>query len=85
MTDTTEAGVAERLSVLTFKPYIKKAEVRIQNFFFLIRFFSFDAMTKQTPYRNSADAKDIIRNTDDFCKSEKEDELKISRNQVRYH
>ena len=46
-------------------------------------FFSFDAMAKQTPYRYSADAKEIIRNTDDFCKPEKKDGLKISLNQVK--
>ena len=50
--------------------------------FFGIRFFSFDAMAKRTPYRYSADAKEIIRNTHDFCKREKEDGLKISLNQV---
>ena len=40
-------------------------------------------MAKQTPYRYSADAKEIIRNTHDFCKQEKEDGLKISLNQVK--
>ena len=40
-------------------------------------------MAKQTPYRYSADAKEIIQNTHDFCKREKEDELKISLNQVK--
>ena len=40
-------------------------------------------MAKQTPYRFSADAKEIIRNTHDFCKREKEDVLKISLNQVK--
>ena len=40
-------------------------------------------MAKQTPYRYSADAKEIIRNTHDFCKREKEDGLKISVNQVK--
>ena len=40
-------------------------------------------MAKQTPYRYSADAKEIIRNTHDFCKREKEDGLKISLNQVK--
>ena len=39
-------------------------------------------MAKQAPYRYSADAKEIIRNTNDFCKREKEDGLKISMNQV---
>ena len=34
-------------------------------------------MAKQTPYRYSADAKEIIRKTHDFCKREKEDGLKI--------
>ena len=34
---------------------------------FLLDFFSFDAITKQTPYRYSADAKEIIQNTHDFC------------------
>ena len=38
-------------------------------------------MAKQTPYRYSADAKEIIRNTHDFCK--REDGLKISLNQVK--
>ena len=28
-------------------------------------------MAKQTPYRYSADAKEIIQNTHDFCKREK--------------
>ena len=40
-------------------------------------------MAKQTPYRYSADAIEIIRNTHDFCKREKEDGLKISLNQVK--
>ena len=40
-------------------------------------------MAKQTPYRYSEDAKEIIRNTHDFCKREKEDGLKISLNQVK--
>ena len=40
-------------------------------------------MAKQTPYRYSADAKEIIQNTHDFCKREKEDGLKISLNQVK--
>ena len=40
-------------------------------------------MTRQTPYRYSADAKEIIQNTHDFCKREKEDGLKISLNQVK--
>ena len=40
-------------------------------------------MAKQTPYRYSADAKDIIQNTHHFCKREKEDGLKISLNQVK--
>ena len=40
-------------------------------------------MAKQTPYRYSADAKEIIRNTPDFCKREKGDRLKISPNQVK--
>ena len=31
---------------------------------------SFDAMAKQTPYRYSADAKEIIRNVHNFCKQE---------------
>ena len=46
-------------------------------------FFSFDVMAKQTPYRYSADAKEVIQNTHDFCKREKEDGLKISLNQVK--
>ena len=40
-------------------------------------------MAKQTPYRYSADAKEIIRNTHDICKREKEDGFKISLNQER--
>ena len=40
-------------------------------------------MAKQAQYRYSADAKEIIRNTHDFCKREKEDELKMSLNQVK--
>ena len=40
-------------------------------------------MAKQTPYRYSADAKEIIRNTHYFCKRGKEDGLKISLNQVK--
>ena len=40
-------------------------------------------MAKQTPYRYSANAKEIIRNTHDFCKREKEDGLKILLNQVK--
>ena len=40
-------------------------------------------MAKQTPYRYSADAKEIIQNTHDFCMREKEDGLKISLNQVK--
>ena len=40
-------------------------------------------MAEQTPYRYSADAKEIIQNTHDFCKREKEDGLKISLNQVK--
>ena len=52
-------------------------------YFFKLDFFSFDVMAKQAPYRNSADAKEIIRNTHDFCKREKEDGLKISLNQVK--
>ena len=40
-------------------------------------------MTKQTPYRYSADAKEIIRNVHNFCKQEKEDGLKISLNQAK--
>ena len=37
---------------------------------------SFDAMTKQTPYWYSSDAKEIIRNVHNFCKQEKDDGLK---------
>ena len=37
----------------------------------------------QTPYRYSATVKEVIRNTHDFCKREKEDGLKISLNQVK--
>ena len=44
---------------------------------------SFDAMAKQTPYRYSADAKEIIRSVHNFCKQEKEDGLKISLNQAK--
>ena len=40
-------------------------------------------MAKQTPYRYSADAKEIIRNTHDFCKRQKVDGLKISLNQMK--
>ena len=40
-------------------------------------------MAKQTPYRYSADAKEIIQNTHDFCKREKEDGLRISLNHVK--
>ena len=42
-------------------------------------------MAKQTPYRYSADAKEIIRNTHDFCNREKENGLKpgVSLNQVK--
>ena len=40
-------------------------------------------MAKQTPYRYSADAKEVIKNTHEFCKREKEDGLKISLNQVK--
>ena len=40
-------------------------------------------MAKQTPYRYSADAKEIIRNNYDFCKREKEDGLMISLKQVK--
>ena len=40
-------------------------------------------MAKQTPYRYSADSKEIIQNTHDFCKREKEDGLNISLNQVK--
>ena len=40
-------------------------------------------MAKQTPYRYSAYAKEIIRNTHGFCKREKEDGFKISLNQVK--
>ena len=40
-------------------------------------------MAKQTPYRYSADAKEIIQNTHGFCKREKEEGLKISLNQVK--
>ena len=40
-------------------------------------------MAKQTPYRYSTDAKEIIQNTHAFCKREKKDGLKISLNQVK--
>ena len=40
-------------------------------------------MAKQTPYRYTADAKEFIKKTHDFCKREKEDGLKISLNQVK--
>ena len=48
-----------------------------------IEYISFDAMAKQTPYRYSAGAKDIIENVFDFCKREKEGGLKISLNQAK--
>ena len=35
-------------------------------------YISFNVMAKQTPYRYSADAKDVLRNVYDFCKREKE-------------
>ena len=40
-------------------------------------------MAKQTTYRYSTDAKEIIRNIHDFCKREKETRLNISLNQVK--
>ena len=40
-------------------------------------------MAKQTTFRYSADAKDVIGKIHDFCKREKEDGLKISLNQVK--
>ena len=40
-------------------------------------------MTKQTPYRYSADAKEIMRSVHNFCKQGKEDGLKISLNQSK--
>ena len=40
-------------------------------------------MAKQTLYRYSADAKETIQNTHDFCKREKENGLKISLNQMK--
>ena len=40
-------------------------------------------MAKQTPYRYNADAKEIIQNTHDFCKREKENGLQILLNQVK--
>ena len=40
-------------------------------------------MAKQTRYRYSANAKEIIQNTHDFCKREKKDGLNISLNQVK--
>ena len=40
-------------------------------------------MEKQTPYRYSADAKEFIKKSHDFCKREKEDGLKILLNQVK--
>ena len=40
-------------------------------------------MAKQTPYRYSADAKEIIRNSHDCCKRENEDGLKISLTQLK--
>ena len=40
-------------------------------------------MATPTLYRYSADAKEIIPNTHDFCKREKEDGLKISLNLVK--
>ena len=49
----------------------------------LNKIFFFEVMTKQTLYRYSADSKEIIQNTHDFCKRGKEDGLKISLNQVK--
>ena len=46
-------------------------------------YVSFNAKAKQTTYRYSADAKDVIRNVHDFCMREKEDGLKISLNQAK--
>ena len=86
MANTIEAGLVELLSVLTFKPLIKVGGGLNPNFLFLILnkiFFSFDVIAKQTPYRYSADAKEIIQYTHDFCKREKEGGLKISLNQVK--
>ena len=40
-------------------------------------------MAKQTPFCYSADAKEVIRNIHDFCKREKEDELKMLLNYVK--
>ena len=40
-------------------------------------------MAKKTPYRYSADAKEIIKKPHDFCTREKENGLKISLNQVK--
>ena len=55
------------------------------NFLFLMNkiFFSFEVLAKQTPYRYSADAEEIIQNAHDFCKREKEDGLKKPLNQVK--
>ena len=50
---------------------------------------SFDAMAKQTPYRYSADAKEIIRNVHDFCKLETESDegtgINNDRGQQKYN
>ena len=40
-------------------------------------------MATQTPYRYSADAKEFIQNTHNFCKREKEDGPKRSLNQMK--
>ena len=46
------------------------------NFFlsFFLLFFSFDAMAKQTPFRYSADAEEVIQNTHGVCKQKKEED-----------
>ena len=51
--------------------------------FFKLDFYYSTTWQKQTPYRYSADAKEIIQNTHDFYEREKEDGLKIALNQVK--
>ena len=71
-------------NVLTVEvPTVEAPAYTLLHFFNKIFFSSFDVMAKQTPYSYSAYAKEIIQNTHDFCKREKEDGLKISLNQVK--
>ena len=64
--------VVKRLNIQTL---VKVGGGSNLNFFlsFFYFFFSFDDMAKQTPFRYSEDAKEVIRNTHVFCKREKED------------